>query len=397
MNYYLSLTKFNTYKYVRRVPKQLLDYIDIPTFRVSLGEDKQEAAIQAISFNSTIEKAISLSSLGVSIQIINEELKPLIPQNKIKESSDDSLFSSIVNEYIHSNKTSVSPKETIAKQYFYHTLCPALFKKVMGTSNPKLENLTFKHLLKVKDILIKLPKRNIQEYRDMSTSEIIKILDYVPKDNVVSSATVSKYIKKLRALYSFAIFRGLIQVNLAQGIPIPSTLENKYQRLPLSSAELQTILVRISKDKVYLLNILQLTGMRLSELYKCELQIIDDILCFSLLNPTRKLKTQASYRVIPVHSSLLPNIDNFSNIRDNTSDTSLARTTSTIIKKLDFKDKDKKSLYSLRHKFATELIQRGANPSVVSELMGHSHKTMTLSRYSTGFSVEQLKEVIEIL
>jgi hypothetical protein len=29
--------------------------------------------------------------------------------------------------------------------------------------------------------------------------------------------------------------------------------------------------------------------------------------------------------------------------------------------------------------------------------MGHSHNTMTLSRYSTGFSVRQLWEVIELL
>ena len=33
----------------------------------------------------------------------------------------------------------------------------------------------------------------------------------------------------------------------------------------------------------------------------------------------------------------------------------------------------------------------------MSELLGHSHDTMTLSRYATGYTVHQLKNVIELL
>ena len=55
------------------------------------------------------------------------------------------------------------------------------------------------------------------------------------------------------------------------------------------------------------------------------------------------------------------------------------------------------TLYSLRHSFATELASKGVEPHIISELLGHSHKGMTLGRYVKGFPVEQLKEAIDKL
>jgi len=143
--------------------------------------------------------------------------------------------------------------------------------------------------------------------------------------------------------------------------------------------------------------VLAYTGMRLSELYKCEVVTIDDVKCFSLMDRSIKLKTKSSYRLIPVHRELLEELSTFEVYRSNLSSEHLAKTTSATIKSLGFESKEKKSLYSLRHSFATRLIQAGADTAIVSELLGHAHSTMTLSRYSTGFSVKQLQEVVELL
>ena len=65
--------------------------------------------------------------------------------------------------------------------------------------------------------------------------------------------------------------------------------------------------------------------------------------------------------------------------------------------KRTLKDPEAKSLYSLRHSFATELIARNVQAEVASELMGHSHQTMTLSRYAKGYPVKLLKQAIDPL
>jgi len=69
--------------------------------------------------------------------------------------------------------------------------------------------------------------------------------------------------------------------------------------------------------------------------------------------------------------------------------------TDTIHKTL--KDTKGKSLYSLRHTFATTLIAKGIQPEVVSELMGHAHSTMTMNRYVKGYPIKVLKEAIDKL
>ncbi len=55
------------------------------------------------------------------------------------------------------------------------------------------------------------------------------------------------------------------------------------------------------------------------------------------------------------------------------------------------------TLYGLRHSFATHLASKDIEPYIISELLGHSHKDMTLSRYVKRFSVKLLSEAIDKL
>ena len=401
MKTYLIKTKFQTYKYVRRVPKPLLEYASTATFRVSLGSNVLEATQQALEFNNAIEEALQLISLNLADELILSKLEKLIPMDKEQEQQitkeEQGLFRNVVTEYIASQESNISAEETRDKSYFYKEVCPALFRHLGITDNPILRNINYTHLLEFRNMITKLPKRNIHKYRTMEISKILLHLDAVANADRLSPRTANKYVKWLRALFSFAIMLNHLQVNLANSIPLQKTLDDKLQRLPLDEVELNALLESVPQQMQYLLQILAYTGLRLSELYKCTLAEIDGYKCFSLTDRGIKLKTKSSYRVIPIHNSLLDGMKDFEELRSKVSSDNLARTTSDTIKKLKFKDMEKKSLYSLRHRFATQLIQKGADSSIVSELMGHSHNTMTLSRYSTGFSVRQLQEVVELL
>ena len=401
MKTHLKLTKFKTYKYIRRVPKLLLKYTSTGTFRVSLGASLLEATQTALSFNNAVEEALQLISLHVDESMIISKLDGLIPKEKPTNITTKVLntgyLSDVTADYISSQVDNISAEETRDKRYFYEKICPCIFEKIGATRNPKLENITYNQLLSFKGIILKLPKRNIQKYRSQELPEILRNLEAVKTEEKLSARTVNKYIKWLRALFSFAIMLNHLQVNLANSIPLQKTIDDKLQRLPLDESELKILLKSVPQQMQYLLQILAYTGMRLSELYKCSITEIDGYKCFSLTDRAIKLKTKSSYRVIPVHKNLLNGMQDFEEFRGRISSDNLARTASDTIKKLKFKDMEKKSLYSLRHRFATQLIQKGADSSIVSELMGHSHSTMTLSRYSTGFSVKQLQEVVEIL
>ena len=60
MKNYLTKTKYDTYKYQRRVPQQLTKHLSIDSFRISLGSDITEANLKAAEFNTLVNEAIKL-------------------------------------------------------------------------------------------------------------------------------------------------------------------------------------------------------------------------------------------------------------------------------------------------------------------------------------------------
>ena len=400
MKTYLEKTKYNTFKYVRRVPQELLEYTPGHRFRVSLGSNILEATQKAVEFNSAIEDAIKLFQLDLPQETIIGKLKHLLPQQKdekVKHKEAKNGFTDLAAEYLNSQQGNISAEETRDKSYFYKEVCPAIFHYIELTQNPQLSSVEYKHLLKFKSTIKQLPKRNIQRYRSMPLPQILSQLSSIKDEDKISARTVNKYIKWLRALFNFAVMLKHIEVNLATSLPLQKTINEKLQRLPLTHEELQQLLAAVKPEMQYLLQILAFTGMRLSELYKCSVEEVDEIKCFSLQDKSLKLKTKSSYRIIPIHNSLLGKLEHFESYRDAITSNNLARVTSKAIKALKLPQSDKKSLYSLRHSFATTLVQHGADTAIVSELLGHSHSTMTLSRYATGFSVKQLRRVIKLL
>jgi site-specific recombinase XerD len=399
MNLYIVETKHHTLQYYRRVPKKLLKYVGTSKVRIGLSTEKEKATVTALQYNKVIEEALYLIKIGADDGLILSCIKILRPKEKEERALNSELFSSTVERYINSKVGQIADKEIKEKINFYGDVCSSIFKKILGTSDPKLSDITYSDLLKFKEIIGRLPKRNIEKYKRMDMFSLLKILDEIPTEERVSARTINRAIKWIRAIFNFSIVLGELEgVNLAHSVPLVKTEDDRLQRLPLDDDEYDTLLKKLTKEKRYLVQILKYTGMRLSELYKCKIDTVDDVLVFSLLDKGHKLKTNSSYRVIPIHTSLLEELHHFYTYRNRVSNHRLSQSVSMLIKKLNFDDSKKKSLYSLRHSFATKLIQIGADSNLVSELLGHSHgRNMTLSRYASGFNVSQLQAVIQLL
>ncbi len=251
-----------------------------------------------------------------------------------------------------------------------------------------LKQLNMSMLDTVKSNLKKLPKRNIQMYREMSIEDLLKI--EIPEDNLQSPDTVNDHLKTLNDLLKFSYEREVIARPLSVAT-IKIKKVARELRLALDKKDIVLLLSTDNEALEALYKISYYSGMRLSELYKCKISIIDNIKCFDLTDKELDMKTHGSYRLIPVHSAIEDDIEN---LLFNAISLKLGYATRYATNTLK---NDRKSLYSLRHTFATELASSSVETGIIAELLGHTHSGMTLSRYVKGFSVNILKKSIDKL
>jgi integrase len=153
----------------------------------------------------------------------------------------------------------------------------------------------------------------------------------------------------------------------------------------------------VSKERL-LVATLSLTGMRLGELAGMRKEDVD-VSSRSLYvrpNAWRRLKTSNASRQIPIHSEI-----DCEALREAVP---FARTQSGLTllsKRLNYEldgiiDSPTVTVHSLRHRFATELKELGAEDSLVADLLGHKLGTMT-SRYAKPSSLERKREWVQRL
>ena len=250
---------------------------------------------------------------------------------------------------------------------------------------------TLEDIIDIRDIIKTFPKRNIQKYRVMSIDELIDA--EIDEADIISSRTLAKYMKWIKSCYTYYHNTGLIQTNPLQLIATTSGTNALDERLPLEHKEIEHLLTLTKDDKVTnnLIKVFYTSGMRLSELYKCSLKEVDGVKVYDLTDRSISLKTKHSHRLIPIHRSV-----DVSLLKDLPTQDGFSKRINELIRS-HISDDKRKVLYSLRHSFATDLKNNRIDPNVISELMGHSHQTMTLQRYASSYDVHILKEAIETL
>ncbi len=276
-----------------------------------------------------------------------------------------------------------SKRDVAATSYREYRQQLELFKVLLPTS---LDKLSYKHIDTVKEVLNKLPKRNIQKYRDMSLRQVIKSTP--TEDERLSVKSRNEYLKTLRALLKLAKQRNYLSTEFTIDL-FKNKVSTRSQRDTLNTDE-KNLLFNDSRVGS-MAKICYYSGMRLSEVYKCSIKLVDDVLCFDLTDRSISLKTDSSYRVVPVHEDILNDIEVLMDDARSVTDKVISRRASKLL------NTKGKTLYSLRHSFATELAARGIETGVISELLGHTQKGMTLSRYVKGYPVQLLSRSISVL
>lgn len=276
------------------------------------------------------------------------------------------------------------------------TFLNEVFINIIG-KNENVAELTIEDIIDYKELLSQFPSRARNPYNKMSTQEIVScIFDGKIEEGIllIGKSTLNKYLGYSKAFFEYCNKTSIINNNPMALIATSRGGANALdERLPLELEEINHLL-ELTKDKpVYnnMVKVFYTSGMRLSELYKCKVHEVERTLVYDLTDKSIELKNKSSYRLVPVH----PSID-IELLSDIPSRPTFSRYINTLIRE-NISEDNRKVLYSLRHSFATVMKNNRVEPTVISELMGHSHQTMTLSRYASKYDVSILKEAIETI
>lgn len=214
-------------------------------------------------------------------------------------------------------------------------------------------------------------------------------------------SSVARKLSSLKSLYKFLVRRKIISVNPVRAVKTPKITK----KLPgfLTQYQTQKIMDITGYDERSLRNkaimeILYGAGLRASELVGLN---VDDV---DTHNQVVLVKGKGSKeRIIPLGSYALNAIKEYMAIRKDKTNLALflnrqgkrltTRSVQTIVKRLISRvaDASHTNPHTLRHSFATHLLERGADLRAVQELLGHS--SLSATQVYTHLSVERLKKI----
>ncbi len=249
-----------------------------------------------------------------------------------------------------------------------------------------------------KDFL-KMQKIN---YLDINKEEVMNYLKYL--DNLkFTNKTISRLLSTLRSFYNYLVEVKLISSNIYKRVRNPKV----PKKLPnyLSIVEIDTIIDGIDEDneedikEKFIFELLYSTGIRVSECASIKLSDID------YQNKTIRIMGKGSKeRLVYYGESCERLLNKYLSIRNNLikdgteyllvnqkgskiSRESIEYIIDKIIKKSSVKHKI--SPHTLRHSFATHLLDNGADLKSVQELLGHVNLNTT--EIYTHISNERLR------
>ncbi|HUU43994.1 MAG TPA: tyrosine recombinase XerC [Planctomycetota bacterium] len=230
------------------------------------------------------------------------------------------------------------------------------------------------------------------------------------RERELSAQTVARKLAAVRSLYKFLVSRGVCPANPAVGLRTPKTrrklprfLDETEMRRLVESPDTATLAGL--RDRA-ILETLYSTGMRVGELVAMNVRDAD-----FLSEAIRTLGKGRKERLVPIGRVALAVLDEYltrrrrdakAKPRDtdplfiNKLGTRLsARGVNRVLKKYILAEglKGKISPHTLRHSFATHLLNRGADLRSVQELLGHEHLTTTT--IYTHVTTERMREVYD--
>lgn len=224
----------------------------------------------------------------------------------------------------------------------------------------------------------------------------------------LAESSVSRLIASIRGFHKFLIQESISKNNPAQylsvgskALRLPKTLSVEVINQVIDSINLS--LPNASRDKL-IFEFLYGTGARISELVNTDIDDVD----FETNVVKIRFGKGSKQRIVPLGKSLKMAIENYLT-RSRNSLVNLKRPSAALIlnakgsrltrqsiwqvvNKVAMNNKiEDLSPHSLRHAFATHLLEGGADVRVVQELLGHS--SVNTTQIYTHITVERLREV----
>jgi integrase/recombinase XerC len=260
-------------------------------------------------------------------------------------------------------------------------------------------------------------KTDIREFKEFLSSdfEINEIGKASPEiirswvahllDNGFAAGSVNRKISTLRSYFKFLLSRNLVGSNpvsqiiaVKQSKKLPDFINQKSLNVELLN-KLPPENFKQTRDDL-VVDLLYSCGMRLSELINLKTSSIN-----KELNTVKVLGKRNKERLIPLSDKMISKIETYNNLKEketNAVSDWLIVTSSgkKAYPKLIYRivetamspiTQGKRSPHTLRHSFATHMLNNGAELNNIKELLGHS--SLAATQVYTHNTIEQLKTI----
>lgn len=267
------------------------------------------------------------------------------------------------------------------------------FKNYLKIERNLSVNTIDSYLFDVKKLINFLNENKIKQNPTELSSNVLKEFIYNISKKI-KSPTQARIISGIRRFYDYLILEGLTKINPMENIETPKIGINLPTTLTIEEIDEIIFNIKLSSKtglrNIAIIELLYSCGLRVSELIN--LKISDLFFKESLIKVTGKGNKE---RFVPIStqsqiyiSDYLDKIRSFHKIKKGFEDTlflnergtSLSRVMIFIIlKQLSKLSKINKKIgpHTLRHSFATHLIENGADLITIQKMMGHESITTT--------------------
>ena len=250
----------------------------------------------------------------------------------------------------------------------YINFCNFLMTK-KGTSANTLSS----YQSDLRQFMTYLRSRGVDSWDAVTDTILMKYFESLKKAKK-SEATISRSMSTMRCFFKYLLSKKSIQLNPMVGIKglkseakPPEILTNDEVELLLWQPDRQT--VKGIRDKA-MLEVLYASGIRVSELLSLKVSDVNLDVGYLMMN-----RHEENERIIPLYALAVQSLRTYLTLFLNTTGQAMTRQGFwKLVKHYTSAAKIEKDITpkTLRHSFATHLLENGADINMVKDMMGHS-------------------------